>query len=606
MNHFITTASLAALSLIQFVSGSPRAARWSDKTLGPDGPWNAIAVTLGDGQDVTVYPGKMWESFFPGKGYCSNTSTAGQPCYAQQVGAIYDETKGTGKEPQIAVDAASFYTSNLASSGTQGTRYTDKLHLGTDTSVWSGDGVDNFDMVIMSDTQIQYPNGNKYPLFAGCLSFGAAPGIVNQTFQVTAGQTAGAVNMSMLAGTLFDKNAIDSQTFGMHIGSVAPQNVPGSLWFGGYDRNRAVNDMLAISIAEPYFSFSGAPLTDISIDVVKGGSPFPWNSKGGLLASGNSSMGTQLDLAIDPCLPYLNLPKSTCDAIASELPVTYNNGLGLYLWNETSPDYPRIVQSPSVLSFTFVDPDNNSRLVNISVPFIHLNLTLDEPLVDKPTPYFPCNAASDGNYALGRAFLQDAFFGANLKTSVYFMSQAPGPNVNGESVAIMDNECRTLDPSNNDWVTSWGDYWTPLPGPDVETSQDNSSSSGSSSSHSSMTGTIAGATVGGVAGVALLAFIGFVARRYQRYGKGLSICGLSIIKDKPAAYYGANIVDAGDTKSPGEYWPQQPVPQAAQELPTNSGNTWQLSVGPTDQAAEMESPYTVHEMPGDYAGRNHY
>ncbi|KAI4861598.1 hypothetical protein F4820DRAFT_55945 [Hypoxylon rubiginosum] len=596
MKHLETiTATLATLLLIRSVNGSPKEVRWSNKTLGPDGPWNAVTVTLGNGQDVTVYPGKMWESFFPGQGYCGNTTTDGRPCYAQEVGAIYNETAGTGHIPKVSLDAAADFTPNMVSAGSKGTWYNDKLFLGTDTSQWASDRINDFDMVLFSDTQFQYPNGNKFPVFAGCLSLGAAPGVVNQSFPVTAGQTAGAVNISLLAGTLFEENAIDSQTFGMHIGSTAPQQVHGSLWLGGYDRNRAVNDMLAIPIAEPYYVFSGAPLVDISINVVKGGSPFPWTSKGGLLASGNSSIGNRLDLAVDPCSPYLNLPKTTCDAIAAEIPVRYNEGLGLYLWNTDSPDYLRIVRSPSVLSFTFMDPDNNSRRVNISVPFAHLNLTLDQPLVDNPTPYFPCNAASDGNYALGRAFLQDAFFGANLKTAVYFMSQAPGPNVNGESITIMDNYCRTLETSNNDWVTSWDGYWTPLPG-----GSESESSAAAGPPPGTRTSTIAGAAVGGVAGVMLLAFVGFLARRYQRYGKGVSLCGLPLIRDKPAAYYGAQMADARSPKSPSEYWPQQPIP----ELPTNAGNTWQLPAGNADQTAEMETHHVVHEMPANYSVGN--
>ncbi|KAI1770431.1 hypothetical protein F4818DRAFT_262310 [Hypoxylon cercidicola] len=207
--------------------------------------------------------------------------------------------------------------------------------------------------------------------------------------------------------------------------------------------------------------------------------------------------------------------------------------------------------------------------------------------VDKPTPYFPCNAA------LGRAFLQDAFFGANLKTAVYFMSQAPGPNVNGESITIMDNYCRSLETSNNDWITSWDGYWTPLPGgPESESS--------ATETPRTKTSTIAGATVGGVAGVMLLAFVGFLVRRYQRYGKGVSLCGLPLIRDKPATYYGAQMADAGSPKSPPEYWPQELIP----ELLTNVGNTWRLLVGNIDQTAEMETLHVVHEMPANYSVRN--
>ncbi|KAI1393269.1 uncharacterized protein F4822DRAFT_6023 [Hypoxylon trugodes] len=592
MKAFLSTiASVATLLSVRLVDGAPQAARWSNQTLGPDGPWNAVAVTLGNGQDVTIYAGKMWESYFLSEAYCGNTSVEGQPCYAQQVGAIYDESKGTGYKPNISIQSGPYFTSDMTGVGSNGTRYADVIHLGTDASSWATtDKVENFDMVLMNDTELQYPNGNKYPLFAGCLSFGAAPNVMNQTFQVKPGQASSAINASLLAGTLYTQNSIDSQTFGMHIGSAAPEKIPGSLWFGGYDRNRAVNEMLAIPIADPYLVFSGAPLQDISIDVVKGGSPFPWNSKGGLLASGNSSIGNRINLDINPCSPYLNLPKSTCDAIAAEIPVNYDEGLGIYLWNTTSPDYSRIVRSPSILSFTFADTNDNSRSVNISVPFMHLNLTLDQPLVDKPTPYFPCNAASNGYYALGRAFLQDAFFGANLKTAIYFMSQAPGPNLNGQSVTIMDDECRTLQTSANDWATSWDGHWTPLPEPDSPTSSGGTS-----------TATIAGASVGGVVGFSLLAFASFLILRYRKYGKGISLCGIPLVNDKPAAYYGANTTESPNTKSPIEYWQQQQQP--AMELPTNHGNAWQLPA--TDRAVEMETPRIVYEMPDNYSGNNY-
>lgn len=573
--------------------------RWSNKTLGPDGPWNAVEVTLGIAQDVTVYAGRMWESYFPGATYCGNTTTAGQPCYAQQAGAIYDESAGTGDVPEIAFSASAYYAWDMDAVGTNAKRYTDRISLGKDSSYWSPVSVDNFAMALMSDTQLRYPNGNEYPLFAGCLSIGAAPSIVNHTFEIIPGQVAGAVNTSLLAGTLFTNHAIASQTFGMHIGSAAPNRVPGSLWIGGYDRNRAVNDMLSLPIPDPFTAFSNAPLVDISIDVVKGGSPFPWTSKGGLLASGNYSIGNQLGVIIDPCLPYLNLPKSTCDAIAAEIPVKLDDGLGLYLWDTKSPDYTRIVQSPSVLTFTFVDPDSNLRKVNISVPFTHLNLTLDQPLINKPTPYFPCNAASNGAYALGRAFLQDAFIGANFQTAVYFLSQAPGPDLNSENVMAMDSDCRTLEASKNDWVTSWNGHWTPLPEPNSNTSSGVLIISKPASGHGSMAGVIAGATVGGVVGLMLLSFVCFIIWKYRKYGKGFSLCGLSLIKDKPAV---RNIVDVVDAR---EFKP--PVGYSQHTLYELAPTTWQLPANITDRAAEMETPHIVHEMPVNHIGHyGHY
>ncbi|KAI0138737.1 hypothetical protein F4776DRAFT_654410 [Hypoxylon sp. NC0597] len=585
MNRLSTAfASLATLSLVQTVDGQIRKARWLNRTLGPDGPWNAISVMLGNGQDVTVYPGRMWESYFLSENYCQNTTAAGQPCYAQQAGAIYNESAGTGNTTNITLSAAASFTSNMVATGADGTRHVDNMYLGTVANDWADDQIVNFDMVLMNSTKFQYPSGKQYPIFAGCLSFGAARS-ANQSFEVNAGQLEGAVNVSLLTGTLYRHQRIGSETFGLHIGSASPEHIPGSLYFGGYDQNRAVNTTLAVSMGDSYSTFSGAPLTDISINVVKGRSPFPWSYKGGLLAAGNSSIGDRLNLDIDPCFPYLNLPKSTCDAIAAEIPVTYNEDLGLYLWNTGSPDYARIVKSPSILQFTFTNPDNNSQTVNISVPFMHLNLTLEQPLVEQPTPYFPCNAVSNGNYALGRAFLQDAFFGANLATAVYFLSQAPGPNINGENLKTMSEDCTQLDASHNDWVASWDETWEPLTEPANQTVP--SSSAGVKTE----TATIAGSAVGGVAGVILLAIIGFIIWRYQRSGKGFSLCGRSLVKDKSEAYHDTNVAGAGEPKSLAEF-SSQPPPQ-------------ELSANPGHQLAEMPTPQAVHEISTtDYSGRS--
>ncbi|KAJ4297086.1 hypothetical protein N0V88_004003 [Collariella sp. IMI 366227] len=52
----------------------------------------------------------------------------------------------------------------------------------------------------------------------------------------------------------------------------------------------------------------------------------------GLLTKDNSTMPLSgVPVLLDPCSPYFTLHKSTCDAIAFHLPITYNTSLGLYL-----------------------------------------------------------------------------------------------------------------------------------------------------------------------------------------------------------------------------------------------------------------------------------
>ena len=109
--------------------------------------------------------------------------------------------------------------------------------------------------------------------------------------------------------------------------------------------------------------------------------------------------------------------------------MTWNEGLGLYTWSVDDPQYSRITGSPAYMGFVLSDTEATN--ITIKVPFRLLNLTLDAPLVDKPTPYFPCRPfnSTQGWWVLGRAFLQAAFFVLNFEKYVMYLVQAPGPDM---------------------------------------------------------------------------------------------------------------------------------------------------------------------------------
>lgn len=208
-------------------------------------------------------------------------------------------------------------------------------------------------------------------------------------------------------------------------------------------------------------------LVDVQLSVVAGASP--WNSTTipGFLAAGNSSMGNILPVTMLPEAPYLNLPQSTCDAIAAWLPLTYNPSLGLYTWNINDPLYRKIITSPSVLSFILRRDQLNTANLTINVPFLLLNLTLQPPLTNIPVAYFPCNAQAHDRYSLGRAFLQAAFIGANWNANnaqgVWWLAQAPGPAVEFQtSVKELQDQDTAIAASSSSWLASWQDSWTLL------------------------------------------------------------------------------------------------------------------------------------------------
>lgn len=197
----------------------------------------------------------------------------------------------------------------------------------------------------------------------------------------------------------------------MHIGSAA-FGIPGSLTIGGYDQSRVLGPVLS----QPY-AIDSLPidLLDIGIGVADGELPFNFTSQAGLLASGNSSIRGSMRVTVDATIPYLSLLRSTCDAIAENLPVTFQSKYGLYFWDTADPRYKTIVSSPSYLSFTFRLSNVISQNMTVKVPFALLNLTLTSPIISTPIQYFPCSPGQDATakFYLGPAFLQAAFVGVN-------------------------------------------------------------------------------------------------------------------------------------------------------------------------------------------------
>ncbi|KAI2609493.1 acid protease [Hypoxylon fragiforme] len=493
----ITSLLLSYVTIFEVAwAAEPVAATWSSLTFGPDGPWPAVEVILGNRQKISMYPGREFQSFLLTSEYCDNNMSL--PCYSSQAG-LYDK-KLTGSTGQIKYQAGANYMMGLDIQGSLTAPWVDTLKFG-------GATVENVSLALLTGSYTSYPNGRWYPLTVGCLGIGA-PGTINQSFSLDNGEPL--INASLIPGYLSAHNTIESNSFSMHIGSANPP-MQGSFYFGGYDQNRIVGDILTYS--GDYTNF--ITLRDIGIKVIDGSSPWVFDSLGGLLGSDNlANSPGGLKVAVDGCSPYLTLPKSTCDAIANNLPVTYNNDLGLYFWNTNDPKYTQVVNSASVLEFVFL-AGSNMKNVSISVPFRHLNLTLTAPLVDTSTQYFPCYTGSS-TLTLGRAFLQDAFVGANWGTQSWWLAQAPGPNVPPPSVIQLASE-DSITASSNDWKESWSGFWTALSPDEAGGSASANASSGTASGapNSDPTGSLStGAQVGigigaGVIGLATICVIAF-------------------------------------------------------------------------------------------------
>lgn len=440
------------------IAVQPFEIEWSAGKFGPDGPWQAVEVNVGNPpQKIALYPGGVFQSHLLTLDVCKNT-TISPLCYATVAG-VYDPGSSTTALDELIQFPATvdFTEDSLAVEGETGISGLDQMDIG------QGVIIPNVTLDLHNDIATIYPDGTAYPIELGTFALGFTA-TVNQSFTSNNGLP---INSTLIPGYLNTDSVPENQrtpsnSFGLHIGSVSPE-VPGSLHFGGYDQRRIVGDIT---------TQNGHPdtidLIDISLVVHEGASP--WSDSApltGLLRSGNATMAPALPVKIIPQAPYLNLPASSCSAIAAFLPVIYSKKYGLYLWDTASPAYHRIVSSATSLSFTFRRDTLNTANITIHVPFPLLNLTLSAPLVTSPTPYFPCNAESRGHYSLGRAFLQAAFFGVNWQatsqSAVWWLAQAAGPGLitqnNIQNIEIGDTVIKA---SANDWKQSWDGFWTPL------------------------------------------------------------------------------------------------------------------------------------------------
>ncbi|KAF4990207.1 hypothetical protein FGRMN_8628 [Fusarium graminum] len=439
MAYALLLLSLAVL--IVSAARSPREVKWSDDVYGPDGPWRAVNVQMGyNDKSIALYPGGTWETWLISDDYCERGT-----CYASKAGT-YDKRTGDRRGMNLMVDLDNFIQ-GVDLEGDTSIRYRDDIMI-------SGINVVNATLALLDAQKIRYPGGQTAPFFAGCLSLGGA-GSVNQSFEQPDGKPA--TNGSMPPGWLWENQYTSSNSYGMHIGSVQP-SISGSLWFGGYDKNRIVGEILSLT-GSP--RGDGITLWDVAIEGVGEYSPFTNKSEDNLLATGNSSISSGLKVTVDGCSPYLTFPKSTCDNIAEHLPVNFDADLGLYLWDAKSEKYEKLINSATALTFSFISASNTDP-IKIRVPFMHLNLTLSEPIVDNPVPYFPCHVNNKGVYTLGRAFLQDAFVGANWHpdANAWWLAQAPGPRVQATSnvVSIKTKE-KYISKGENDWKASWRGVW---------------------------------------------------------------------------------------------------------------------------------------------------
>ncbi|RAL08052.1 putative aspartic-type endopeptidase [Aspergillus homomorphus CBS 101889] len=476
-------------------AASPHVMTWSSQAYGPDGPWQAVMVEVGSNkQPVALYPGATYTSTILTDSICTN-KTVSSICYATQAGT-YNQTESTSAYPLSRSSWETLYWA-VEGKGIEG---------GLGDQISFGPTVPNVSIQAVYQTYQTYPNGKAYPVQVGNLALGAPWSTA----------TLANVTLNIITAWLYNSggdNAIPSYSYGMHIGSVNPP-IPGSLVLGGYDQSRVLGDISAQSVSLNT-STSGAlqiSLKDIGLGVIGNATSPGFTSKDGLFQQSSGAQAAKM-VTIDPTKPYMYLPEATCNAITASLPVSFNQSLGLYIWDTTSRDYANLTTSATYLSFVFNLNSINNQNVTVKVPLAQLALTLQAPLVDQNQTYFPCFLSTD-TPVLGRAFLQSAFVGVNYhegaNTGTWFLAQAPGPSLGDATITPISVTSKSISGVNASWEESWDEYFH------LNTADPRSSSiaSGGLSSEAKI-GIGVGVGVGGAVVVAALA-LWMVMRQRKR------------------------------------------------------------------------------------------
>ncbi|KAL8758810.1 MAG: hypothetical protein Q9199_001221 [Rusavskia elegans] len=427
----------------------------SSNTYGPDGPWQTVNVSIGDPQQfVQLLPGGYWASVILSPDICKDNTRA-QICGTSGLYDPADSNTVDEESIKITLPNVESLDGGQSQANVSVRQIMDTLQIPRIS--FSPFVVQNFSIRLLGRGSMILPDGSAgYPPHVGNLALGAPN--IKHSFARDDGQPN--VNASLIPSALKISGDISTNSFGLHIGSVA-MGIPLSLWLGGYDSSRVLGPVSS----QPYFQDPCiTDLLDIGIGVDNGASPFPFPEKQGILRQGNGSMDDSIQVSLNPLAPYLHLPQSTCDAIASYLPVSYQNEYKLYFWNTQDPRYEPLVKSPAYLSFTFRATSLPQAKLTIKVPFQLLNLTLRAPMIDTPTQYFPCQSPqADGRTAsLGRAFLQAAFIGINwdADNAEWWLAQAPGPDTG--RTPQQEQFSNPFRSSTATWSDSWKGHWTPL------------------------------------------------------------------------------------------------------------------------------------------------
>lgn len=302
------------------------------------------------------------------------------------------------------------------------------LFLPNSSSTWINIGL--YGLVLSEEAGLGYSGNANYGydnvtlgwLGGGLptLSLQVIEGFAVKDFYIgTFGLSPHAINISTLndpkpsfLGALAQQNHTPSTSWAYTAGAYYRQPTAfGSLTLGGYDTSRLIQNNVTFQFGPDTSRDLIVPIQSITSDVTS--SPL---------------LSDVIYAYIDSLVPHIWLPLEACKAFERAFGLTYNETAELYFVNDTLHDR-LISQNPNV-TFTLGLPSTTKNdTVDIVMHYGSFDLTVDYPIVNNVTRYFPLRQAHNhSQYTLGRAFLQDAYVIADYDRSNFSVSQAVFPD----------------------------------------------------------------------------------------------------------------------------------------------------------------------------------
>jgi len=450
---------------------------------GNDGSWSTFALDVGNPSQAfrVVLSTSSLATWLPVPNGCAAPSGSGvaQNCSQWRgVGNVNGGTspgysQGPNQNPNPYILSLGFDTSNFNMASIYGSQYSigaayglDIVNLSSSTSDSTTIGVD----------QTPVAGVTSWEIFLGTLGLGFG--------QVNDGPTS---STPSFMETLANKSVIPSRSWGYTAGA-SYRSYLGNLVLGGYDQSRFQQTSTQYQMPTSQNTLLEVSVKSIAINFTSG------------LWSPTASSQDQADVfnvIIDSTLPYLYLPNATCDRLAKQLGLQYDDQTDLYTLNNTQR--AQNLENIPNIDITITDTTSGVNRTTISFPYAAFDLQASWPIYTNdngtegiPTPYFPIRRSPSSTYVLGRVFLQEAYIVADYERHTFTIAQTLFPN--------------------------------PSPSPSIIPIYNTSISHhiGSSGHKSLGTGAIVGIAIGGFIGFMLIVVVVFFVFRNMKRGKSAS------------------------------------------------------------------------------------